>query len=113
MLLQMIFRYRIIITALSLCHLLLAAAIVTSQTPPPKSVSAAPSAPSSSLTQEEVTIRAVQQERDGTVYKLRGQAEIHYRNYVLYADEITYNSASGDASVEGHVVLDETPIGWY
>ncbi|PYX33865.1 MAG: hypothetical protein DMG80_04415 [Acidobacteria bacterium] len=108
-LLQMIFRYRIIITALSLCHLLLAAAIVTSQTPPPKSVSAAPSAPSSSLTQEEVTIRAVQQERDGTVYKLRGQAEIHYRNYVLYADEITYNSASGDASVEGHVVLDGGP----
>ncbi|HYK48689.1 MAG TPA: putative LPS assembly protein LptD, partial [Terriglobales bacterium] len=108
-LLQMIFRYRIIITALSLCHLLLAAAIVTSQTPPPKSVSTAPSAPSSSLTQEEVTIRAVQQERDGTVYKLRGQAEIHYRNYVLYADEITYNSASGDASVEGHVVLDGGP----
>ena len=81
----------------------------TSQTPPPKSVSTAPSAPSSSLTQEEVTVRAVQQERDGTVYKLRGQAEIHYRNYVLYADEITYNSASGDASVEGHVVLDGGP----
>jgi len=107
-LLQMIFRYRIIITALSLCHLLLAPAIVTSQTLPPGTVSAPPPAPSS-LTQEEVTIRAVQQEKDGPLYKLRGQAEIHYRNYVLYADEITYNSATGDSTVEGHVVLDGGP----
>jgi LPS-assembly protein len=106
----MIFRYRIIITALSLCHLLLAPEIVTSQTPPPsESVSVPPAAPSASLTQEEVTIRAVQQEKDGSLYKLRGQAEIRYRNYVLYADEITYNSATGDTELEGHVVLDGGP----
>jgi LPS-assembly protein len=101
----MIFRYRIIITALSLCHLLLAPAIVTSQTPPPFLPPAAPS----SLTQEEVTIRAVQQEKDGSVYKLRGQAEVRYRTYVLYADEITYNSATAATELEGHVVLDGGP----
>ena len=106
----MIFRYRIIITAVSLCHLLLAPAIVTSQTPPPSApVSAPPPAPSSSLTEEEVTIRAVQQEKDGSVYKLRGQAEVRYRNYVLYADEITYSSATADTELEGHVVLDGGP----
>ncbi|HWZ82818.1 MAG TPA: LPS assembly protein LptD [Terriglobales bacterium] len=106
----MIFRYRIIITALSLCHLLLAPAIVTSQTPPRlASVSAPVAASPSSLTEEEVTIRAVQQEKDGATYKLRGQAEVHYRTYVLYADEITYKSDTGDTQVEGHVVLDGGP----
>lgn len=106
----MIFRYRIIITALSLCHLLLAPAIVTSQTPPPaQPVSTAlPTAPSN-VSEEEVTIRAVQQEKDGAVYKLRGQAEVRYRNYILYADEMTYNSTTGDTEVEGHVVLDGGP----
>lgn len=106
----MIFRYRILITAVSLCHLLLAPGVVTSQTPPPPdAVSASlPAAPSSEI-EDEVTIRAVQQEKDGSLYKLRGQAEIHYRNYVLYADEVTYNSATGDTQLEGHVVLDGGP----
>ncbi len=106
----MIFRYRILITAVSLCHLLLAPAIVTSQTPPPAEPvsSVLPSTPSS-VTEEEVTIRAVQQEKDGALYKLRGQAEIHYRTYILYADEVTYNSATGDTQLEGHVVLDGGP----
>jgi LPS-assembly protein len=106
----MIFRYRIIITALSLCHLLLAPAIVTSQTLPPAEPVAAPlPAAPSSLTEDEVTIHAVQQEKDGAIYKLRGQAEIHYRTYILYANEITYNSTTGDTEVEGHVVLDGGP----
>jgi len=106
----MIFRYRIIITALSLCHLLLAPAIVTSQTPPPADPVSAPfPAAPVSLNEEEVTIHAVQQEKDGAIYKLRGQAEVHYRNYILYADQITYNSATGDSEVEGHVVLDGGP----
>ena len=37
----------------------------------------APSAPST-VREQDVTIRALQQEKDGAVYKLRGQAEIHY-----------------------------------
>ena len=112
--LAMIFRTRILITAVCVCHLLLAPGLVTSQTPPPQTPvsaplpAALPAAPSSSA-QEEVTIQAVQQEKDGPLFKLRGQAEIHYRSYVLYADEITYNSATGDTELEGHMVLDGGP----
>ena len=68
------FRYRIFITAVFLCHLLLIPALVTSQTPSPATLS---TSASSGLSEEEVTIRAVQQEKDGPLFKLRGQAEIH------------------------------------
>ncbi len=116
----MIARYRIFITAAALCHLLLAAPIVTSQTPPPATAtvfapaiaaasSIATTAPQAFQTQEEITIRAVQQEKDGSIYHLRGAVEIHYRSYILSADQITYNSDSGDSELEGHVVLDGGP----
>jgi LPS-assembly protein len=108
----MIFRTRTLITAVGLCHLLLAPLIVTSQTPPPISLENATVllAPSSSGSIEEpVTIRALQQEKDGPVYKLRGSAEIRFREFILYADEMTYNSTTDDATVEGHVVLDGGP----
>ena len=52
------------------------------------------------------TICADQQEKIGDVYKLHGNAEIHYRTYVLRADEVTYDSDSGDASATGHFRLD-------
>ena len=38
-----------------------------------------------------------------------GRAEIDYRNYILQADEITYNSDTGDSELEGHVVLNGGP----
>ena len=106
----MIFRTRILITAIVVCHLLLAPGIVTSQTPPPgaPAVAPLPAAPSSQ-TGEEVEIHAVQQEKDGPTYKLRGQAEIRYRSYILYADAVTYDSSSGETQLEGHVVLDGGP----
>src|SRR5207302_2027867 len=68
----------------------------------------APTAPSAA-SEEEITIRATEQEKVGPIFKLRGHAEIHYETYVLYADEISYNSQSGDATAEGHVVLDGGP----
>jgi LPS-assembly protein len=102
----MIIRTRIFITAVIACHLLLAPRVVTSQTPPPSALPAAPAPPAG---EEEVTIRAVQQEKDGSLFKLRGEVEIHYRTYILYADEVTYNSATGDTELEGHVVLDGGP----
>ncbi len=40
------------------------------------------------------------------VYKLRGQAEIRYGTYILYADSVDYNSDTGDSIADGHVVLD-------
>jgi LPS-assembly protein len=113
----MIIRSRIFITAALVCHLLLAPGIVTSQTlpPPAATISApetapaiAPTAPAS-RTEEEVTIRAVEQDKDGSIYHLRGRVEIHYRTYILYADQVNYNADTGDSELEGHVVLDGGP----
>lgn len=59
--------------------------------------------------EEEVTIRAVQQEKDGFIYHLRGEVEIDYRNYILHADQVTYNADTGDSELEGHVALDGGP----
>jgi LPS-assembly protein len=61
------------------------------------------------MREEDVTIRALQQEKDGVIFKLRGQAEIHYGTYILYADSVDYNSDTGDATAVGHVVLDGGP----
>jgi LPS-assembly protein len=100
----MITRSRIFITAALVCHLLLAPTIVTSQTLPPPSATIA-----SAQTQEEVTIRAVEQEKDGVIFHLRGDVEIRYRAYILHADQITYNESTGECELEGHVVLDGGP----
>ena len=120
----MITRSRIFITAAVVCHLLLASGIVTSQTLPPTDATgavpgnAAEPAPTAAapvrlkpdgLREEEVTIRAVQQEKIGAIYHLRGGAEIDYRSYILRADQITYNSDTGDSELEGHVLLDGGP----
>jgi LPS-assembly protein len=116
----MIIRSRIFITAALVCHLLLAPGIVTSQTLPPAAATVsspetapamAPAMPtaSASQTEEEVTIRAVEQEKDGAIYHLRGRVEIHYRTYILYADQVTYNADTADSVLEGHVVLDGGP----
>jgi len=118
--LAMITRSRIFITTALVCHLLLASGIVTSQTLPPAAatVSASESAPATApalptapagQTEEEVTIRAVQQEKDGSIYHLRGEVEIRYRTYILHADQVTYNADTGDSELEGHVVLDGGP----
>ncbi len=116
-------RFRIFITTAVVCHLLLAPAIVTSQTLPPPQVTGSDREPAPPATpvppkspsqiagqiEEPVTIRAVHQEKDGSVYHLRGQAEIDYRNYILRADEITYNADTGDSTEDGHVLLDGGP----
>jgi LPS-assembly protein len=51
----------------------------------------------------------VQQEKDGSVYHCGAKVEIHYRTYILHADQVTYNSDTGDSELEGHVVLDGGP----
>jgi LPS-assembly protein len=123
----MISRTGLLITAAVFCHLLLKPCLVTSQllyrtesarnpatqgTTPADSALSTPSPPladsarDEASTAEEITIRAAQQEKDGPMFKLRGKVEIHYRSFILYADEVTYNSETGDATVEGQVVLD-------
>jgi len=110
-------RTRFLITAALVCHLLVAPGLVTSQLLSPAGASGTahnlPAAPSSasqnSLNQQDVTIRALQQEKQGTIYKLRGEAEIHYGTYILYADSVDYDSDTGEAIADGNVVLDGGP----
>ncbi|MFB3916992.1 MAG: LPS-assembly protein LptD [Terriglobales bacterium] len=113
-------RLRILITAALVCHLLLATGVVTSQVQPavaPANPSAidtsavpAPVKPMASLQNgEPVTIRAREQEKEGDLYKLRGEAEIDFRTYVLRADEITFNDSTGEATATGNVVFDGGP----
>jgi LPS-assembly protein len=122
-------RTRFLITALFLCHQLPAAALVTSQllgeisdptTPsaqpaPQKTETSAPASAGPCADQaatqdpDATTICALQQEKQGDIYKLHGNAEIHYQTYVLRADEVTYDSDSGEATASGHFTLDGGP----
>ncbi len=78
----------------------------------PKGQSGPPQIPPNALpalNEEDVTWKATEQEKNGPVFKLRGHVEMHYSTYILYADEVTYNSQTGDATADGHVVLDGGP----
>ncbi len=111
----MISRTRFLITAAFVCHVLLAPPLVTSEllaTPNQDSagnpaISVVPPPPR--VPEEEVRIEATTQEKDGSIYKLRGHVEIRYGSYSLYADEVTYNEDTGETTAEGHVVLDGGP----
>ena len=102
-------RTRFLITATFVCHLILAPSLVTSQLLAP--FAAAQSLPNTSaaLREQDVTITALRQEKQGALYQLHGNAEIHYGTYILRADEVSYNSETGDSKAEGHVVLDGGP----
>ena len=118
-------RNRFLITALLLCHLLLVPPLVTSQLPPANSSSATQadtaaekSAPAATTpcarafaeqSSNQPTICAIQQERDGDVYKLHGAVEIYYETYVLKSDEATFNPDTNEATATGHVALDGGP----
>lgn len=94
-------RTRFLITAAFVCHLLLAPSLVTSQLLSPAGQpveSAAVPVAQSTLKEEDVTIRALEQEKQGSLFKLRGHAEIRYGTYILYADQVDYNSDTGDSA---------------
>lgn len=122
-------RTKFLITAITLCHQLLAAGLVTSQLLAAQSTqnadtssaqaqadsatsqaksSACPNL-SSRQDKEATIICALEQEKDGDIYKLRGDVEIHYLDYILRADEATYDSDSGESTATGHVTLDGGP----
>jgi LPS-assembly protein len=122
----MTLRTRFLITALFLCHQLLAHGLVTRQLLADSDQASTSSAQGQKSNSEEdegnpcpgravtrlkdgTVICAVQQEKDGSVYKLRGDAEIHYRGYVIRADEITYDSDTGEATASGHFTIDGGP----
>jgi LPS-assembly protein len=125
----MTLRTRLLITALFLCHQLPASSLVTSQLlaqisgePAPISHSETESsvdgeslaeAPCGNLATTVLNdgsiICAVTQEKVGDIYKLKGHAEIHYRTYILRADELTYNRDTGEATATGHFTIDGGP----
>jgi LPS-assembly protein len=124
----MTLRTRFLITAVMLCHQLLASGLVTRQllsaadeTDAPaaqkKSPKSAPPEDAGTVCAERAAtqlkdgtiICAIQQEKIGDVYQLHGEAEIHYQTYVLRADEATYDSDSGEATASGHFRLDGGP----
>jgi LPS-assembly protein len=117
-------RTRFLITVLLLCHQLPARALVTSQ------LLAGNSTPSEAAAQQDAKnpaantpcgnraatelkdgsiMCAAQQEADGPIYRLRGDVEIHYQTYILRADDVTYDSDSGQATGSGHFTLDGGP----
>jgi LPS-assembly protein len=115
-------RNRFLITATFLCHLILAPPLVTSQllsdvqgissqkTAAMEHDSNTPCArQAKSWETDEAVICAVRQEKDGSIYKLHEDVEIHYRMYILRADEVTYNSDTGEANATGHFSLDGGP----
>jgi LPS-assembly protein len=118
----MTLRNRFLITAAVLCHLVLVLPLVTSQLPPakagaspaekPGTAPATPCALAAAAQKEKGdvnTICAVQQEEEGSIYKLHGAVEIYYGSYVLRADEATYNSDTREATATGHFTLDGGP----
>jgi LPS-assembly protein len=121
----MTLRNRFLITAALLCHLLLLPPLVTSQLPPVNSApatqagAAAEKSPTASTTpcgrafaeqpNNHATICAIQQEKDGDIYKLHGAVEIYYETYVLKSDEATFNSDTNEATASGHFALDGGP----
>jgi LPS-assembly protein len=112
----MISRTRFLITAALVCQQLLGPRLVTSQLrsdAQPSATGQATPLPTSSATgarDEDATITATEsQEKDGPLYKLKGHAQIRYRSYALSADEITYNSDTGEANGEGHLLLEGGP----
>lgn len=121
----MTLRTRFLITALVLCHQLLLPSLVTSQlrseenperanTSPAQKTSDSGESTACSLhatgqDPDSATVCAINQEKTGNVYKLLGDAEIHYRNYVLSADQVTYDADTGEATASGNLRLDGGP----
>ena len=101
--------FRLVITATLLCHLLLAPRLVTSQLRPDTNSSAVPPNAPSSKPGVPVRIEAIEQEKDGTIYKLRGKVKVDYGTYTIHADRATYNSDTGEVEAEGNLLLEGGP----
>ena len=98
---------RLLITAAVLCHLFVAPPLVTSQLHPGPS-SQLPAAPSN-RPGVPVTIEALEQEKDGSIYHLRGKVKVNYGRYTIFGDQATYNEDSGEVNAEGHLLLEGGP----
>src|SRR5579864_4661507 len=126
-------RFRILITAACVCHLLFTVPIVTSQLhptgslefpsvaglqPPVLQLQLQPpvAACSGTITHihspgqtAETIIQACEQERTNGIYQANGNVLLTHGNHLLYADHITYDPKSGETTETGHVILDGGP----
>ena len=103
---------RLLITAALVCHLLVAPRLVTSQLHPDlnEDSSSAKQPPDAPETQHfPVTIRAIEQEKNGPVYTAKGSVRIDYATYTILADQLTYNEDTGDVDAEGNLLLEGGP----
>ena len=53
-----------------------------------------------------VTIESRTQSREGDHYTLSGDVEIHYKDRIIRADRIDYDSATGELSADGHLRIE-------
>jgi len=61
------------------------------------------------LGRNEVLIRADEQEKIQDIYHVRGNVEIRFGQYILNADQATYDSTTGQLTAIGHVVFQGGP----
>ncbi len=61
------------------------------------------------LGRNEVLIRGDEQEKNRDIYKARGHVVMRFRTYTLHADQITYDSTSGQVTANGHVIFEGGP----
>jgi LPS-assembly protein len=122
--LVMRFSTSLFITALMLCHPLLLPQELTSQFPSPLSARAAPEQVQQNLpeapdypiaqvvpatpTGVPVRFEYKQMEKHGSVYTLTGAVRIDYKNYILWADKVSFDQETSDAEADGHVRLQGT-----
>ncbi|HEY7351374.1 MAG TPA: LPS assembly protein LptD [Terriglobales bacterium] len=97
---------RLLITAAMLCHLLAAPPLVTSQLHPESGDnSSLPNTPTN-RPRVPVKIQAIEQEKTGPVYTLRGKVRVDYASYTIFADQASYNEDTGEIKAEGHLLLE-------
>ena len=122
------------ITLLYLCHSLCALSALTNEVPQQTAASGATPAPPSEQLPDSppvldadgqpipiaqpvaappsgtpVHVEAAQQQINGHTYTLIGEVTIHYRDYILRADKVSYNQDTGDIEADGHLQVEGGP----
>ena len=53
--------------------------------------------------------QAREETKAGTVYTLDGNVVLYYRRYIIHADHVSYNAATGEVAASGHLMVDGGP----
>ena len=96
---KMICRQRTYSTGIAVLHLFLAVLLFTTGL-------RAQSLNVSGSSSEPVTIKAKEQEKKKNIFNLRGDVEITYKDYTLRADEVSYDTDTGQITATGHLSAD-------